>query len=99
MSMRSPAGKETIVLRLLRDDPGGLYGLQLVEKSGGKLTRGGIYVTLDRMQGKGFIKASIPKQADEHSGLPRPIYKITALGQRALEAAELMKAAFAGARA
>lgn len=99
MKVRFPAGKETVVLRLLRDDPRGLYGLQLVERSEGALSRGGIYVTLDRMIGKGFVKASVPRQTGGHPGMPRPVYRITPLGQRALEAAEIMGFATAGSRA
>jgi DNA-binding PadR family transcriptional regulator len=84
-----PSGMEQFVLSLLRDEPAGMYGLELVGASGGRLKRGTVDITLGRMEEKGFVKAKTTEKP-EHSGLPRPIYKITALGQRALEAAELM---------
>jgi len=63
--------------------------LQLIEASGGKLKRGTIYVMLGRLEEKGFVKSSVLGNIG-HAGLPRPIYKITALGERALLAAEVM---------
>ena len=89
--MANPFATETelLVLRLLRDKPVGMYGLQLVEESKGKLKRGTIYVTLGRLEEKGFVDSRTPRQA-KHAGLPRPIYKLNAAGERALAAAELM---------
>jgi DNA-binding PadR family transcriptional regulator len=87
MTTRLPSGKEVLVLRLLRDGPAEMYGLEIVKASDGDLGRAAIYITLDRMEGKGYIKRRIPA-SDTHSGLPRPRYKLTALGERALEAVE-----------
>jgi DNA-binding PadR family transcriptional regulator len=39
------------------------------------------------MEDKGFVKSHTPATAD-HPGLPRPHYKITALGERSLKAVE-----------
>ncbi|MFI4869433.1 MAG: PadR family transcriptional regulator [Steroidobacterales bacterium] len=84
-----PSNTELLILGLLRDRPGGMYGLELVEASGGALKRGTVYVTLSRMEDKGFIKSRLPKKSD-HAGLPRPHYSIAAPGQRCLEAAQVM---------
>ena len=46
--------KERAILELLVSD-GPLYGLQLVERSGGALKRGTVYVTLGRMEAKGYV--------------------------------------------
>ena len=73
-----------------------MYGLELVSASGEKLKRGTVYVTLGRMEEKGFIKSRVDRKAS-HPGLPRPRYRIEALGQRALQAAEIMGALPAGA--
>jgi len=96
--MANPFAAETelFILSMLRDAPGGMYGLELVNNSGGKLKRGTVYVTLGRMEEKGYIKSRTDKHAS-HPGLPRPRYRIEALGQRALQAAELMGALPAGA--
>lgn len=58
------------------------YGLELVAASRGKLTRGGIYVTLGRMEQKGLV-ASAPADAG------RRLYRMTGLGERALLAARI----------
>lgn len=85
-----PSSNERIVLELLRDQPRGLYGLELVDASGGRLKRGSIYVTLGRMVEKGFVSQRVLETERAQPGLPRPVYRITALGERALQAAALM---------
>lgn len=91
MTTRLPANKELVVLRLLRDGPGEMYGLEIAKASDGELGRAAIYVTLARMEEKGYIKSRTPSK-DSHPGLPRPRYKITALGEQALRAAEVAQA-------
>ena len=75
------AGSELAVLHLLVGR-GPSYGLELVKASRGKLTRGGIYVTLGRMEGKGLVTSAAGEAG-------RRIYRPTALGERALMAARL----------
>jgi DNA-binding PadR family transcriptional regulator len=89
MANSFPSDKELLILGLLRDEPAGMYGLELVAASNGALKRGTVYVTLTRMEDKGFIRSRLPKKA-EHAGLPRPHYAIAAPGLRCLEAAQLM---------
>ena len=72
---------ETLVLTLLTSR-GPCYGLELVGASRGRLKRGGIYVTLGRMEGKGIV---ISKAAEGG----RRLYRPTALGERALLAAQV----------
>jgi DNA-binding PadR family transcriptional regulator len=88
MSTRLPSGKELVALRLLRDRPHGMYGLELVNASKGKLGRAAVYVTLGRMEVKGFVKRQTPPAEEKHPGLPRPHYRITALGEKVLRAVE-----------
>lgn len=82
------AQTELLVLRMLRDEPAGLYGLALVKASEGKIKRGTVYVTLGRLEEKGYVRSRTSADA-EHPGIPRPIYKITAAGERVLAGAEL----------
>jgi DNA-binding PadR family transcriptional regulator len=96
MATRLPSDKELVVLRLLRERVKGMYGLEIVNASDGQLGRASIYVTLSRMEDKGFIKSYTPL-SDDHPGLPRPQYKIQALGQRALQAADAAAGAMQGA--
>ena len=87
-SQRSwPSGKELEVLRLLQLAGTGMYGLELVDKSGGSIGRASIYKYLGRLEAKGFVTKKIPATAD-YPGMPRPIYRINGLGERALAAAE-----------
>jgi DNA-binding PadR family transcriptional regulator len=92
-----PSAVESIILGLLVDG-GDLYGLELVERSQGALKRGTVYVTLARMEDKGFVRAHRDKNAEGHPGLPRPRYRVTAQGARALEALRLATAALRPAR-
>lgn len=75
------AASERVILGLLASD-GPSYGLELVKSSRGRLTRGGIYVTLGRMEEKGLVSSAAGEGG-------RRIYRPTALGERALMAAKL----------
>jgi PadR family transcriptional regulator, regulatory protein PadR len=88
--MRLPPAKELAILALLRD-LGESYGLQLVQQSSGVLSRGGVYVLLDRLEEKGMVRSRKEARLPEEGGLPRRLYKITGLGQRALDAAAILR--------
>jgi DNA-binding PadR family transcriptional regulator len=74
--------KEAIILDLLVG-AGERYGLRLVEESGGRLKRGTVYVTLSRMEDKGFVESRQEERDPHASGIPRRLYRITGLGERA----------------
>ena len=77
--------KELLVLQLLvRDERS--YGLQLVAASGVRLKRGTVYVTLGRMEDKGYITSRLDEPPAGAGGLPRRIYEATPLGRRMLTA-------------
>jgi DNA-binding PadR family transcriptional regulator len=77
--------KELLILeRLVADGP--LYGLQLVDRSGGALKRGTVYVTLGRMESKGIVESEQEPPVPGAIGMPRRIYRPTALGERMLRA-------------
>jgi len=78
-------GKERIILELLASN-GPMYGLQLVEQSEGALKRGTVYVTLGRMEAKGLVDSQQEPFPAGGIGLPRRIYRPTALGKRVLRA-------------
>lgn len=85
--MNSPnlSGKEKVILEALINH-GELYGLQLVEIIPG-LKRGTVYVTLGRMEDKGFITGREVKEP-QWAGMPRRLYKITGQGQQVLRASQ-----------
>ena len=77
--------KELLTLELLVKDKQS-YGLQLVAASKGRLKRGTVYVTLGRMEEKGYITSRLDDAPPGAGGLPRRIYVATPLGRRMLHA-------------
>jgi DNA-binding PadR family transcriptional regulator len=78
-------GKERIILELLVST-GPMFGLQFVEASARHLKRGTVYVTLGRMEQKGYVESEQEPRAAGAIGLPRRVYRATKLGERALRA-------------
>jgi DNA-binding PadR family transcriptional regulator len=75
--------KESLILDLLTER-GELYGLQLVAASRRKLKRGTVYVTLGRMEQKGYITSRLEDAPANVGGMPRRLYQVTSLGRRVL---------------
>jgi len=88
--------KEEVILTLLSDG-GELFGLAIVEQSDGRVVRGTVYVTLGRMEEKGFITSRQEERQPAAIGLPRRLYKITGLGESVLRAYELAALTFSDA--
>ena len=65
---------------------GELYGLQLVAASKGRLKRGTVYVTLGRMETKGYVTSHVEDAPEGAGGLPRRLYEATPFGLRVLKA-------------
>jgi DNA-binding PadR family transcriptional regulator len=75
---------ERLILELLLD--GERFGLELVKHSKGALKRGTVYVTLARMQDKGYVESRLEPLLPGGIGLPRRLYRPTAYGLRVLDA-------------
>ena len=84
-----PSPTEVAVLELLVGKE--MYGLEMV-KASGRLTRGGIYVTLNRMEEKGLVSSRVKDDSGPTAG--RRIYSVTSHGQRAYAAWQQAQAAF-----
>jgi PadR family transcriptional regulator, regulatory protein PadR len=79
------SAKETIILDLLSGgEP--LYGLRLVALSAGRLKRGTVYVTLGRMEAKGYVVSVADAETSTEGRLPRRLYRPTPLGFRVAKA-------------
>jgi DNA-binding PadR family transcriptional regulator len=76
---------ERFILELLTTH-GELFGLEMIARSGGQLKRGTVYVTLGRMQEKGYLESRQEPLAAGAIGLPRRLYRPSGLGRRVLEA-------------
>jgi DNA-binding PadR family transcriptional regulator len=88
---------ERLILELL-EEHGELFGLQLIERSRGGLKRGTVYVTLGRMQDKGYLDSRQEAQAAGAIGLPRRLYRPTGHALRVLHAWRVAEQMLAGAR-
>ena len=75
---------EMLILDLLAQGRD-MYGLELVEASSGRIKRGTVYVTLYRMEQKGFVASHQEARAQGAIGLPRRMYRATPLGSRVRE--------------
>jgi DNA-binding PadR family transcriptional regulator len=84
-------GKEFAAMSLLVGAVKPLYGLQMVEMSEGELARGTVYLTLHRLEDKGYI-TSEKERAQPGIAQPRRLYKATGLGERAFRAVAAARA-------
>lgn len=82
MSERLPSMSptESLVMDLLRGRE--RYGLELVDASSGSLKRGSVYVTLARMEEKGFVESRQEDRPERAGGLPRRLYRATPYGRK-----------------
>ena len=88
------SGKEQVILELLGKSRE-MYGLELVTESAGALKRGTVYVTLGRMETKGYLASEQESLPSGAIGLPRRLYRPTPLGERMLRAWTLLVKEFA----
>jgi PadR family transcriptional regulator len=88
----SLSGKEALVLELLLENPSKeMYGLEMVAGSEDKLKRGTVYVTLDRMEDKGYVESRQEEPRLNASGLPRRLYRVTGYGQKVFQVWEMAR--------
>jgi DNA-binding PadR family transcriptional regulator len=81
------SAKEALILQMLVEK-GEAYGLGMVHESKGDLKRGTIYVTLSRMEDKGFVESRREELPAGVPGAPRRIYRASGHGARVLSAWE-----------
>jgi DNA-binding PadR family transcriptional regulator len=82
VKLPSLSRKEALIVELLLERPNTeSYGLELVRESRHRLKRGTVYVTLSRLEDKGFIESREDTQPNM-SGMPRRLYRVTGYGQR-----------------
>jgi hypothetical protein len=68
--------KQRLILELLAER-GEMYGLELVAASKRQLKRGTVYVTLGRMEEKGYIRSRLEDAPTKGGGLARRLYEPT----------------------
>lgn len=89
----SISATECLVLDLLEQRE--RYGLELIEASDGRLKRGSIYVTLGRMEAKGFVTSHQEQRSAGAIGLPGRLYRATPYGSKVRDAYQLLREALA----
>ena len=85
------SGKETVILELLLRGHE-MYGLELVDASRRRLKRGTVYVTLQRMEEKGYVQSRLEAPDRSTPGLPRRLYEATAAGRRVYDLWNMVRA-------
>jgi DNA-binding PadR family transcriptional regulator len=80
---------ERRILELLVGAPH-MYGLEIVRESEGQIKQGSVYVTLNRMEDKGYVESWTEASSRHKNALPRRLYRASGLGARVLRALELV---------
>lgn len=82
--------EQLVLLAVMRLD-GTAYAVPLRElirtEAGVELARGSVYVTLDRLEAKGYVSSSFSEPLAEPGGRARRIFRISPSGLAALRAA------------
>lgn len=84
---------ERLIVELLAEHDE-LFGLRMVELSGGRLKRGTVYVTLGRMVEKGYLESRQEPLPEGAIGLPRRLYRPTGLAMRIYDAWRVAERAY-----
>ena len=87
------SGTERLIIELLMANRE-LFGLQMVQLSGGRLKRGTVYVTLGRMAEKGYLESRQEPLPEGAIGLPRRLYRPSGLAMRVLAAWQAAEASY-----
>ena len=68
------------ILRLGDEAYGGAVLREIDRRTGRSVTGGGLYITLDRLESKGYIRSRLGDPGPERGGRPRRYVKVTAKG-------------------
>ena len=87
--MRDHLGEfeQLVLLAVLRLD-GNAYGVpirhEITKRTSRELTVGALYMTLDRLERKGFLRSSISDPTPERGGRSKRYFRVSKAGVRAL---------------
>lgn len=74
------------VLRLEADAYGSAVSREIEERAGRSVSRGALYVTLDRLEQKGFLSSRLGDPTPSRGGRAKRYLRVTPAGLRALRA-------------
>ena len=79
--------EQMVLLAVLRLKEGA-YGVtvrqEIEKRTGARVSRGAVYITLDRLQKKGYLESHVADPTPERGGRPRRYYKVRRDGLVAL---------------
>src|SRR5262245_33645859 len=79
------------VLRIMQSEEapsGAAIAQELEEHAGRRVSRGALYTTLDRLEGKGLLRWKIATGGPERGALPRRAYAVTPRGMDAVRGSQ-----------
>ena len=94
MTIPRLARTERLILNRLRQHHE--FALRLADSSGGALKRGTVYITLQRMETKGYVESAVEPAIEGAMGRPRRWYRPSAFGLQVLGAWTLAERAMDG---
>jgi DNA-binding PadR family transcriptional regulator len=92
-------GLEEVVLLVVQQLDDNAYGATIFEtmrEANRKLSIGSLYVTLGRLEDKGFLSSRQGEPTPERGGRAKKYFKLTGTGVTALHEAEAMRRQFRG---
>lgn len=72
------------ILRLGKDAYGTTIRQELAEHTDRDVSRGSLYITLDRLEAKGYLASRLADPTPQRGGRAKRYYKVSAAGKRAL---------------
>lgn len=85
---RYPGEFEQLVLLAVVQLEGEAYGVAIREeierRTGRDVAMGAVYTTLDRLEGKGYLRSSVGEPTPERGGRRKKFYRLRAAGQEAM---------------
>ena len=86
---------EEVILLLVGILESDAYSFRVAEEfenqTGRSVSIGAVHSTLNRLEGKGFLRSEMSAPSNVRGGRRKRIYRITALGQRALTASRQLR--------
>jgi DNA-binding PadR family transcriptional regulator len=73
------------ILRLDRDAYGTAIRREIEELTDRDVSRGSVYITVDRLEAKGYLASRLADPTPERGGRAKRYYRVTAAGRRALQ--------------
>jgi len=82
------SNKEYLVMQMLSENEE-MFGLEMVNESGGDIKKGTIYVTLQRMTNKDILESWEEEAGENKNKAARRLYRPTEYGERVFKAQEI----------